>query len=459
MAAQAQSFSKIKEVASTWGKIRQLLRSGDGGDLVPVVIPKHRRGFGWLYALGFAAYLFGTAVTLTLGGGLPSGAIGFFVAFVAIGFVGLSGILLWRGVKVEIEQGTVGILSRYGKIVGQLPAGRHFLWSPWEKVEYIVDTATEIPYTAPVLACPTKESVPLKSIEFFLKFRIVDPIAFVRHIGASNFDAVLSSAVQDAIRQRSRQVQTALAYDLRGSDVGDMQNTLNNQLKRYGVRIIGANIPDVQLPDQYQQNLATRERIAKELVAYEKEWELVRKRRIDNLQLEIERAKKEHDAKLIAVKASVNQARESVAQMLQEKETDAEKVRLEIEAHGRAELSAAENEARALTHLGKSYRDNQAILQYELAKKRLDVAQTLVQEAPRPIIVNSDSGGDASPLAMLMMAEILPGVLSRQEKSAQLGSGGEQSRRSSDATDEAAGLIKGLSQAAPEAIRRMNKKK
>jgi regulator of protease activity HflC (stomatin/prohibitin superfamily) len=267
----------------------------------------------------------------------------------------------WRSAIVEIEQGTTGVLSRWGKIEETLKPGRRLLWWPWEKVEFIVDTSTEIPYTAPVLACPTQENVPLKSIEFFLKFRIIDPVLFVRHIGASNFDMVLSSAVQDAIRNRSRRVETANAYDLRGSNVDDMRELLNRQMSRYGVKITGANIPDVQLPNQYQQNLSTRERVAKELVAYEKEWELIRKRRQDTLLLEIERAKKERDEKTIAVQEAINKARESVAQMLQQREAEAEKIRLEIEAEGRAELKSAENEARALHRLGQSYKDNQAV--------------------------------------------------------------------------------------------------
>ena len=82
--------------------------------------------------------------------------------------------------------------------------------------------------------------------------------------------------------------------------------------------------------------------------------------------MEIERAKKERDEKIIAVKEALNKARQEVAQMLQERETEAEKIRLEIEAAGRAELKAAENEARALISLGQSYQDNQAVLQYQL---------------------------------------------------------------------------------------------
>jgi hypothetical protein len=317
------------------------------------------------------------------------------------------GVSVMGKVILEVEEGTTAIVSKYGRIVEPLGPGRHFLWLPWEKVEFIVDTSTEIPYTAPVLACPTRENVPLKSIEFFLKFRIVDPIAFVRNIGASNFDIVLSSVVQDAIRQRSRMVQTERAYDLRGSDVEDMQQDLNRLMQRYGVKIIGANIPDVQLPDQYQQHLATRERVSKELSAYEREWELIRKQRTDTLSIEIERAKKERDARLIEVKTATNKAREDVARMLQDKETAAQKVRWEIEARGRATLKAAENEARGTQHLGKAYQDNWAVLQYELAVRRLQVAEELMQYAPRPIFVRS-TGTDQSALSTLMLAQLLP---------------------------------------------------
>ena len=221
---------------------------------------------------------------------------------------------------------------------------------------------------------------------------------------------MLSSAVQDAIRRRSRIVETERAYDLRGSDVGDMQDYLNRQMARYGVRIIGANIPDVQLPDQYQHNLATRETVAKELAAYEKEWELTRRQRTDTLMLEIERAKKVRDAKLVEVREATNKAREDVARMLQEQETAAERIRLEIEADGRAKLRAAENEAKALQHLGRSYQDNWAVLQYELARTRMEVGEHLVSSAPRPVVVHAD-GADTSAVSTLLLARLLPSMI------------------------------------------------
>lgn len=406
-----QHFSKIKEAVAAWGSVQQLLRSGDEGSIVPVVIPKHKRGYSQLYLAGFTAYLLIAGILLILFGGLPGAGLGGLAIVFGLILGLVTGVSWFNSARISIEQGTTGVMSEWGKITRTLSPGLHYLWGPWQKVEFIVDTATEIPYTAPVLSVPTHENVPLKTIEFFLKFRIVDPLAFVRSLGATNFDAVLSSMVQDAIRQRTRIIQTERAYDLRGADVGDMQEILNRQMQPYGVRLIGANIPEVQLPDQYQQHLATKERVAKELAAYEREWELTRRQRTDTLLMEIERAKKVRDARLVEVRTSINEARESVAQVLQQKETEAQKVRWEIETQGRAMLKAAENEDKALRRLGKAYRDNWAVLQYELARRRLGVAEKLVNNAPRPVLVETDGSTDQSALSTLVAAQLLPKLM------------------------------------------------
>ncbi|WP_369199342.1 SPFH domain-containing protein [Streptomyces sp. PU-14G] len=407
--------SVISEEVAPWSDIPQLLRGGEAGTLVPVIIPKHRRRVWWMvpFWLGLLAVTSGAMATVQA----PDGTAGeVFDTLATVTFVcGLLFLVVgalwwWRSSIVEIEQGTNGILTRYGAITRTLDPGRHYLWHPWSRVDFVVDTATEIPYSAPVVACPTRENVPLRAIEFFLKFRITDAVLFVRTIGAGNFDLVLSNAVQDAIRQRGRRVRTEQAYDLRGSDVADMQELLNRQLSRYGVRITGANIPDVQLPAQYQQHLATRERVAKEATAYEQEWGLSRKRRIDSLQMDIERAKKVRDARIVEVKAALNKAREQVAQLLEEQETEAQNVRFEIETRGRSGLIAAENEARAQRTLAQAYRDNRAVLQYELARRRLDVGAELAGKAPQPVVLRTDgsAGGDTSALATLLAAQLLP---------------------------------------------------
>ncbi|MFI6942110.1 SPFH domain-containing protein [Streptomyces sp. NPDC050418] len=412
--------SVISEAVAPWGRVAQLLRGGgESGTLIPVIIPRSTRRLWWMLPLWLGVFTLLTAVMLTLreagSDGIEDvayGALGT-LSYAAGGLFLVIGMLWWwRSSIVEIEQGTNGVLTRYGAVTRTLDAGRHYLWHPWSRVDFVVDTATEIPYSAPVMACPTRENVPLRSIEFFLKFRITDAVLFVRTIGAGNFDLVLSSAVQDAIRQRARIISTERAYDLRGSDVADMQQLLNRQLDRYGVRITGSNIPDVQLPTQYQQHLATRERVAKERTAYEQEWGLTRKRRIDSLGMDIERAKKVRDARIVEVKAALNKAREQVAQLLEQQETNAQRVRFEIETRGRSGLISAQNEARAQQALAKAYRDNRAILQYELARRRLEVGAELATKAPQPVVVRTDGGGgtDTSALSTLLAAQLLPRV-------------------------------------------------
>ncbi|MDF4250239.1 SPFH domain-containing protein [Streptomyces sp. WMMB303] len=414
--AHSNRRSVISEAVAPWSEIAQLLRGGEAGTLIPVIIPRHRRRLWWMLPLWLGLFALLAGVMLSLRGADAEGASDLAYGALAGLSYALGGVLLvigglwwWRSSIVEIEQGTHGVLTRYGAVTRTLDAGRHYLWHPWSRVDFVVDTATEIPYSAPVMACPTQENVPLRSIEFFLKFRITDAVLFVRTIGAGNFDLVLSSAVQDAIRQRARLVHTEHAYDLRGSDVADMQELLNRLLSRYGVRITGSNIPDVQLPAQYQQHLATRERVAKERTAYEQEWGLTRKRRIDSLGMDIERAKKVRDARIVEVKAALNKAREQVAQLLEEQETNAQRVRFEIETEGRSGLIAAENEARAQRALAKAYRDNRAVLQYELARRRLEVGTELAGKAPRPVVVRTDGGsGDSSALSTLLAAQLLP---------------------------------------------------
>ena len=412
--------SVISEKVAPWSDVAQLLRAGESGKLVPVIIPKHRRRVWWMLPLWLGVFALLCGVLLNAGpdDGLTAAVQGTLavVAWCAgVVLLAVGGLWWWRSSIIEIEQGTVGILTHYGAISRTLDPGRHYLWHPWSRVDFVVDVATENPYSAPVVACPTRESVPLRSIEFFLKFRITDAVQFVRTIGAGNFDLVLSSAVQDAIRQRGRLVQTERAYDLRGSDVADMQDLLNRQLDRYGVRVTGSNIPDVQLPAQYQQHLATQERVAKERTAYEQEWGLTRKRRIDGLTMDIERAKKVRDARIVEVKAALNKAREDVAQLLERQETQAQRVRFEIETRGRSGLISAENEARAQRALAQAYRDNRAVLQYELARKRLDVGAALAGKAPQPVVVRTDGGpggSDTSALSTLLAAQLLPGITS-----------------------------------------------
>ncbi len=61
--------------------------------------------------------------------------------------------------------------------------------------------------------------------------------------------------------------------------------------------------------------------------------------------------------------------------MLEEQETEAQRVLLEIETRGCAVRTEAEDEATALRHLGQAHRDNRAAVRYELVRWRAKVGE------------------------------------------------------------------------------------
>ena len=93
--------------------------------------------------------------------------------------------------------------------------------------------------------------------------------------------------------------------------------------------------------------------------------------------------------------------------MLEEKETEAQRVRLGIETCGRAALTEVENEATVLRHLGQAHRDNRAVVRYELARRRVEVGEKLMRRAPRPFLIRGE-GGEQSALSTLLLARLLP---------------------------------------------------
>src|ERR687890_1700331 len=88
---QTQTVPRIKEVVSGWSGVRQYLRGGDEGQIVPVVIPKDRRRYGWLYMLGVAIYMLGFALFS------GSAALAVLSVLAAVFFLGLALLWLWRG--------------------------------------------------------------------------------------------------------------------------------------------------------------------------------------------------------------------------------------------------------------------------------------------------------------------------------------------------------------------------
>ena len=151
--------STIKEALASWGDIARLLRGGDQGALVPVVIPRDSRGLKWMTFVWVGIYLVLTALVAALAAGEIVGTV-IAVPALFFGIISLALALLWwwRSSIVEIEQGTTGVLTKFGAIVAELGPGRHYLWQPWTRVDAWWTPPPKSPTTPPCSPAPPKRT-------------------------------------------------------------------------------------------------------------------------------------------------------------------------------------------------------------------------------------------------------------------------------------------------------------
>ncbi len=85
--------SSIKEALAGWGEVAALLRGGDQGALVPVVIPRDSRGTRWLVLVWLGVWALASAVFL-MGGGY--GGLGSAALWLGVALVLLAALWWWR---------------------------------------------------------------------------------------------------------------------------------------------------------------------------------------------------------------------------------------------------------------------------------------------------------------------------------------------------------------------------
>jgi hypothetical protein len=81
---------------------------------------------------------------------------------------------------------------------------------------------------------------------------------FVYHLGACNFDELLSAEVEEAIRALVNMVPVMKVLDLREEFAVGMKKGLNQTMASYGVEIKNVKITNVQLPESLEKTLQSR---------------------------------------------------------------------------------------------------------------------------------------------------------------------------------------------------------
>lgn len=163
---------------------------------------------------------------------------------------------VWRSFYIIVPEGASALLLKGGKYSKTIGSGRYFM-PPWIVVNYLV-TRREIPYDAPVLEAPTADNV-RAAVDVLVTFMIADPYQFVYSIAADDFDLVLQSACQDALRGLIRRTTLSQISDLQGQTTDDLRSAIDAVVTSHGVTIRRVSITAARPPEDFLRSEEARQ--------------------------------------------------------------------------------------------------------------------------------------------------------------------------------------------------------
>jgi regulator of protease activity HflC (stomatin/prohibitin superfamily) len=163
---------------------------------------------------------------------------------------------VWQSFFVTVPEGSSALLLRAGKYSKTIGSGRYFL-PPWIVVNCLV-TRREIPYDVPVLEAPTADNV-RAAVDVLVTFTITDPYQFVYNIAADDFDLVLQSACQDALRGLIRRTPLNQISDLQGRTTEELREAIDAVVASNGATIRRVSITAARPPEQFLRSQEARQ--------------------------------------------------------------------------------------------------------------------------------------------------------------------------------------------------------
>ena len=377
----------------------------------PVVIPNRQSLFWRLLPIGLLLIfvLLGILAAIVLGSLPQVGAL----ALVVFGphfwllLVALALFVWWRQSVVMVPDGCRAVITRFGRLEEVVDAGRTLLFNPWKQVSYIVNTAREYPYNAPIREAPTAGRVNA-SVDLFLQFRIEDPAEFIFTVGGvKGFADKLQNAISEMTRALIYEQNAEDIYDLVGENTQKFLGSLNQQFLP-AVRFTNANITHAEPSSrEYRMDLAAPEmvRVAKE--AYTYEYELSLRKEQDEGELNKELASLRETLSAIQAEVASYQAQIDTARERETNRANARARQRMVEAESTANANAALLEAQALDIRAVSGAAAPEILEYRFQQNVLDKLESVAERLPQVVQLGENGG---QPIDFLAIARQMIGT-------------------------------------------------
>lgn len=392
---EGSATTKISQTITSLNEATQVLNQslsakGDGEGrqrdkrvnvISPVVIAKSHRSWLWII-LAVGSIVLGTvgqAAVNTFSEGMGSIIFGVHFWLLLLLYIVFN---LWRNSYVMVPDGCQALITRFGKVVNTVDAGRTYILNPWNRVGYIVNTVKEYPYNAPIREAPTVDQVNA-SVDLFLQFRINDPRQFIFSLGGVNgFSEKLQNAISEQTRALIYSNRAEDIYDLIGESTNELLSSLNEQFMP-AVEFVNANITHAEPSAQnYRMDLAAPEmvRVAKE--AYNFNYELDLRKKRDEGDLDRELAGLKETLSGINADIATFEAQIRTAEEKEVNRANAYAAQLMIEAESEARANVALFEAQALDIRALRSAEYPEILEYRYQQEVLEKIRTASEKLP-----------------------------------------------------------------------------
>ena len=255
------------------------------------------------------------------------------------------GLTLWRSYH-PIEAGSVGIVSEFGKIVGQVPEGPQFIapWRDLRRVDIKVQRA-EFRDTAEGLGSIAAASQETQNVFFNVTLNWqVSPEAvqgLMRDVGPDFFNTLVPTRVRQFFKAEVVKFEAVEATRQRELIRVNVASELSQALRRFSITVVSLQIDDISYESAFEQSIEAKQVATQDALRAQ---EVVAQRTAEALQAEaqaegeaaaqIARARGDRESRILTAEAE-KQARVLSA------EGEAEALVLEGEAKARANAAIA----------------------------------------------------------------------------------------------------------------------
>lgn len=265
-----------------------------------------------------------------------------------------------------VDEGHVGVVTRFNKAIYQVGPGLHFKRPFIDGVEHI---EVRERLNEAVLSSATRDELPI-SVTATMNWSINPTAAmdlFVRYGGVEQFetriiDPMFAQATKAAIAQFSA---SELITNREGAVV-KMMAELEEAVSRLPITVTAPNIPEIALPESYRNAILEKEKARQER---------------DAEQLRLER-------QALVVQQTVQTARAEADAARARAEARAFSITAEAEAQASANLSLARAEAEGLREIAAALSENETLVTFEQAKRwNGALPQTVLGDKPEVMMM------------------------------------------------------------------------